>query len=63
MKRGDLRDELQLAFEDLALIRAEHLRLIAKAEEMRRPLEKIWVAAELGPLPEYEPEIRLRRVA
>jgi hypothetical protein len=63
MNRDQLRNELQLCFEDIALMRGEYLRLIDKGEALRRPLEEIWKAAGLGDLPAYEPEIRMRKVS
>ena len=53
VRREQLRTTLEDAFEDVAMLQAGYLRQVA--------LARLWETFELGDLPEYEPQIRVRK--
>lgn len=63
VSKAALRVQMEASFEDLALIRAGILRQLTACDDGRSRLAETWKALDLGDVPEYEPEIRIRRVS
>lgn len=61
--RAQLRTTLEEAFEDVAMLQAGYLRQVALAQQTQKSLQGLWETFELGDLPEYEPQIRVRKVS
>lgn len=58
-----VKELLSLAMEDVALVYAGHVRGIHESVEARRSLSELHRYLGLGEPPEFEPEIRVRRVS
>lgn len=63
VRREQLRTTLEEAFEDVAMLQAGYLRQVALAQQTQKSLQGLWETFELGDLPEYEPQIRVRKVS
>lgn len=63
VSKEGLREEYQLAFENFALAEAAALRQLTLIQGARQSLAASWKTLDLGELPEYEPEIRVRKVS
>ena len=63
VRKDDLRDGYQLAFESLALAEVNTIRQLTLIQNARQSLATNWRTLDLGELPEYEPEVRMRKVS
>ena len=58
-----LRQQHMAALEDLALIEAGILRQLTHTQSARQSLTTSWRTLGLGEVPEYENEVRVRKVS
>ena len=63
VSRERARELLDLAMEDVAMAYAGHVRGITETDKARRSLGDLYTLLGLGDPPEFEPEVKLRRVS
>lgn len=61
--RAQLRTTLEEAFEDVALLQAGYLWQVALAQQAHKSLRELWETIGLGDVPEYESQVRVRKVS
>lgn len=57
-----LREVLEEAMEDVAMLMSDNLQTTDRLREIRDRCAEVWKMADLGEVPEWEAEVRLRRV-
>lgn len=61
--RERLREVLEEAMEDVAMLMSDELSREARLKDVRSRIAKVWTMAELGDVPEWETQVRAKRVS
>lgn len=61
--KSRLREQLELAMEDVAMAMADSMSYQERLKTVRERCATVWKMADLGPVPEWELEVRPKRVA
>jgi hypothetical protein len=63
VSKDALREQHMAALEDIALLEAGILRQLSLSQGVRQSIATSWQTLGLGEMPEYEPEVRVRKVS
>lgn len=63
ISKDRLREQLEASMEDVAMLMSDTVSFQDKLREVRASVAEVWKMADLGDVPEWETQIRARRVS